>query len=124
VQWRKHFALGRLDSCVLSWNELQETQNVPNRTEYSYTYTVSLGRIGPDQVTSGLGITFRNPNTTPAVTMEMLAWQNDVGYRYTGLTGQWRRFNWLFASFYVPSNAEAIILQRLREIIDTCRPKQ
>ena len=119
VKAPKRITLRRLDSCVLSWNELSETLNTSSRTVKSSTYAVDFRRMKPQSifVTGGNNVDFPNSDKT-AITSSLVV---QVDYAYVG---RWQLFKPLFAWMPAPSFAEANgLLASLRDIVKSCQPR-
>src|SRR5207244_2350004 len=118
VRSRTRVKLRRLDSCVLSWNELTETLNTSSKIVKSFTYTVNLGQIKTQAVflTGGNNVDFPNPDRI-AVTSSLVL---QVDYAYNG---PWQSSRPLFALMPAGTLAEAnALLAPIREIVNSCQP--
>jgi tetratricopeptide (TPR) repeat protein len=117
VRSRTRLTLHRLDSCILSWNALTEALNTPKPVVKSFTYTVDLRRMRPQDisVTGGSQIDFSNASHD-AVTSSLVV---QIDYAYNG---RWQQTHPLFALLQVPSFPEANALVPLfRNLVNSCQ---
>jgi tetratricopeptide (TPR) repeat protein len=117
VQSRTRVTLRRLDSCILSWNELTETLNTAQQTTKSSTNTVDLRRIKPQNVSviGGNKVSLSDPDKA-AITNTLVV---QVQYKYLG---QWRPTKPLFAQLPVADLVEAgALVAPIRTIVSSCQ---
>jgi len=117
VSSRTHLTLRRLDTCVLSWNELTEALNGPVPRVESLTYTVNLQRIKQQDISAtGNQVKFSNTGNQDAVTRLRVVQVNYV------FSGRWRQTKPAFAPMKVPTNSEANTLSELfRALAEFCQ---
>jgi tetratricopeptide (TPR) repeat protein len=117
VRTRTRVTLRRLDSCVLSWNELTETLNTAQQTMKSSTNTVDLRRLKPQNVSliGGTMVSLSDPDRV-SITSSFVA---RVQFKYPG---RWMSSRPLFAQlpFATPAEASALV-GPIRSIVSSCQ---
>jgi tetratricopeptide (TPR) repeat protein len=116
VQSRTRVTLRRLDSCVLSWNVLNESLNTASQTVKSFTYTVDLRRMRPQDIyLFGGNIVDLSNTDRESITSSLVV---QVNYKYLG---SWQSYEPLFTQMSFATFAEATaVVGSIRDIVNSC----
>jgi tetratricopeptide (TPR) repeat protein len=117
VRSRTRLTLRRLDSCMLSWNARTEALNTSSPTVKSFTDTVDLRRIKPQDIslTGGNQVALSNSNRD-AIKSSLVV---QVDYAYVG---KWNQTQPLFALLRAPTYQEAdALVPLLRNLANSCQ---